>query len=187
MARACAIACSGGLAGGLIFAVHPVEVESVAWITERKNVLSLSLALLTMLAYFRFDPPAADTTAELPPQRSRNYWYAVALVLFALALFAKTVVVTLPAVLLVIYWWQRGAVSSRDVARLLPFFALSIALGLVTTWMESDHVGAQGAEWDLSRVDRLLLSGRALWFYAAKLVWPHPLAFFLPALRDRCA
>ncbi len=170
----------GAWLAAVIFAVHPVEVESVAWITERKNVLSLSLALLTMLAYFRFDPPEPEQAAATPSSSRGNAWYAAALVLFALALFAKTVVVTLPAVLLVIYWWRRGTVSSRDVVRLLPFFALSIALGLMTTWMETDHVGAQGEEWNLSRLDRLLLSGRALWFYAAKLVWPHPLAFFYP-------
>ena len=105
-------------------------MESVAWVTERKNVLSLTLALLSMLAYFRFDPPEADASER--PRDERWRWYAAAIVLFALALFAKTVVVTLPAVLFVIYWWKRGRVREGDIAYLLPFFALSIAMGLMT-------------------------------------------------------
>ena len=100
--------------------------------------------------------------------------------MFTLALFAKTAVVTLPAVLLVIYWWKRGALSKTDFSRLVPFFALSIALGFVTTWTETYHVGAVGKEWSLPAVERLLLAGRSLWFYAGKLLWPHPLVFFYP-------
>jgi tetratricopeptide (TPR) repeat protein len=170
----------GAFLAAAIFAVHPVEVESVAWVTERKNVLSLVLALLSLLAYFRFDPLEPDAAEDIG-QPARWSWYAAAIVLFALALFAKTVVVTLPAVLLVMVWWKRGRVEVRDVVWLLPFFALAIALGLVTTWMETSHVGAQGDEWNLSPLARLLLAGRALWFYIAKLVWPYPLAFFYPA------
>ncbi|HEY4307853.1 MAG TPA: tetratricopeptide repeat protein [Pirellulales bacterium] len=162
-----------------IFAVHPVEVESVAWVTERKNVLSLSLALLSMLAYFRF-APLAPLQSEQTPTARRCAWYAAAFALFALALFAKTVVVTLPAVLLVIYWWKRGTVSPKVVLALVPFFALSVVMGLVTKYMETDHVGAYGEEWNLSPTARLLLAGRSLWFYVEKLVWPAPLAFFYP-------
>ncbi|HEY4310141.1 MAG TPA: tetratricopeptide repeat protein [Pirellulales bacterium] len=168
----------GAWLAAAIFAVHPVEVESVAWVTERKNVLSLSLALLAMLAYVRFDPPEASTAPSPGPGRWR--WYATAVVLFALALFAKTVVVTLPAVMLVIYWWKRGRVTARDVAYMAPLFGLSIAMGLVTRWVELNHVGAEGNEWSMGEVERLLLAGRALWFYVAKLAWPHPLVLFYP-------
>ena len=98
----------------------------------------------------------------------------------ALALAAKTVVVTLPFVLLVIYWWKRGTIHARDVLRLAPFFALSVAMGFVTMLMETHYVGARGEEWSLSPVARLLLAGRALWFYAGKLAWPHPIVFFYP-------
>jgi tetratricopeptide (TPR) repeat protein len=168
----------GAWLAAAIFTVHPVEVESVAWVTERKNVLSLSLALLSMLAYLRFEPaePSANETTS-----DRNWWwYGAALALFALALFAKTVVVTLPAVLLVIYWWKRGRITGRDVALLLPFFALSVAMGLVTRAVEMHQVGAQGAQWSLTPLERTLLAGRALWFYAAKLAWPSPLMLFYP-------
>jgi tetratricopeptide (TPR) repeat protein len=169
----------GAWLAAMLFAVHPVAVESVAWVTERKNVLSLCLALSSMLAYFRFAlPEGASQDAATPPQRW--LWYALALVLFALALFAKTVVVTLPAVLLVIYWWQRGRLSWRDAAPLMPFILLSVVLGLVTMWMETHHVGAQGDDWSLTSLERFLLAGRALWFYLGKLFWPRPLVFLYP-------
>jgi tetratricopeptide (TPR) repeat protein len=84
-----------------------------------------------------------------------------------------------PAVLLVIYWWKRG-VTRRDVVLLAPLFVVGLAMAGVTVWMERTFVGASGQEWDFSLVDRLLIAGRALWFYAGKLVWPHPLVFFYP-------
>jgi Flp pilus assembly protein TadD len=171
----------GAWLGAALFAVHPVEVESVAWITERKNVLSLPLALLSMLAYFRFAPPEEDavgTTSQRSPHRWR--WYAAALLLFTCAALSKTVVVTMPAVLLVIVWWKRGRITARDAIPLVPFFAVGLALGMVTVWMEKHFVGAVGEEWSLTPVERVLLAGRVLWFYAAKLAWPYPLAFFYP-------
>lgn len=169
----------GAWLAAAIFAVHPVEVESVAWVTERKNVLSLSLALMSMLAYFRFAPlDESEGAARSTPSAWR--WYGLSLLLFALALFAKTVVVTLPPVLIVIYWWKRGRIGVPDLVRVLPFFALSVAMGAMTTWMETEHVGAQGEEFSQTPLARVLLAGRSLWFYAAKLVWPYPLAFFYP-------
>jgi hypothetical protein len=171
----------GAWLAAALFAAHPVNVESVAWITERKNLLSLSLALLSMLYYLRFDPPDQDADdAAAPHDKNRRRDYFLSLATFALALFAKTAVVTLPPVLLVVYWWKRGALSRRDFSRLAPFFALSVALGLVTTWTETYHVGAAGEEWSLPAVERVLIAGRSLWFYAGKLLWPHPLVFFYP-------
>jgi tetratricopeptide (TPR) repeat protein len=170
----------GAWLAAAIFAVHPVEVESVAWVTERKNVLSLSLAILSMLCYLRFSPPEEEQTVTPPPSAESWRWYALALALFALALFAKTVVVTMPAVLLVVYWWKRGRIAWQDVARLVPFLALSVGFGLLTRWLELKHVGAEGEQWSLTVVERLLLAGRALWFYAGKLLWPHPLVLFYP-------
>jgi tetratricopeptide (TPR) repeat protein len=171
----------GAWLAAALFAVHPVEVESVAWVTERKNVMSLAFALLSMLAYFRFDPPEQIPVDTDPPSRSGSWrWYAASLALFALALFSKTMVVTLPAVLLVIYWWKRGRLGWRDAVRMLPFFALAACLGLVTVWMETHHVMAQGDEWTATPIERILLAGRALWFYPRMLVWPYPLVFLYP-------
>ena len=137
----------GAWLAAAIFAVHSVEVESVAWIAERKNVVSLPLALLSMLAYLRFEPAEADASGL--PRFHRWRWYAASLALFALALFAKTVVVTLPAVLLVIYWWRNGRLTTCDLGRTAPFFVLAVALGSITFWVEKYHVGAQGKDWSL--------------------------------------
>ena len=130
---------------------HPVEVESVAWITERKNVLSLPLALLSMLAYWRFAPFEEPKESSIARPAARRWrWYAASLLLFALAALSKTVVVTLPAVLLVILWWKRGRVAIRDLPPLVPFLAVGLLLGLVTVWMEKQFVGAVGEEWSLT-------------------------------------
>jgi len=169
----------GAWLAAAIFAVHPVQVESVAWVTERKNVLSCALALGALLAYFRFSPLDQEWTAKQPARPPWKY-YALALLLFVGALLSKTVTASLPAVVLVLIWWKRGRVTRQDVWRLAPFFVVGIALAGITVWMEKTHVGAQGEEWNLSPVERILIAGRAAWFYAGKLVWPHPLAFFYP-------
>jgi tetratricopeptide (TPR) repeat protein len=169
----------GAWLAAAMFAVHPVMVESVAWVTERKNVLSMSLALSSILCYLRFAPAEGAGVRNQGAQLPR-YWYAASLALFALALAAKTVVVTLPPVLLVLQWWRNGRVSRRDLLAVLPYFLLAIAAGLITTWMETYHLGAHGKDWALTPLERFLLAGRALWFYAGKLAWPWPLAFFYP-------
>ena len=156
----------GAWLGAALFAVHPVEVESVAWITERKNVLSLALALSSMLCYWRFAPAESPTTAS---PRARAGYYLASWLVFVAALLSKTVVATMPAVLLVICWWKRGRVTWGDVLPLLPFFAVGVALGSITVWTETHVVGAVGEDWALTPIQRLLVAGRALWFYAGKL------------------
>jgi protein O-mannosyl-transferase len=169
----------GALFAASLFAVHPVAVESVAWITERKNVLSLAFALASLAAYLRFAPPEG----EEPGAPRRWSAYALALALFACGLLSKTVVFSLPAVIAVLLWWKRGRIGGRDLAPLVPFLPLGAAAGLYTAWLEKHHVGAVGAEWALAPVERVLLAGRALWFYAGKLAWPEPLIFFYPRWR----
>ncbi|HEY4247344.1 MAG TPA: tetratricopeptide repeat protein [Lacunisphaera sp.] len=151
----------------LVFAVHPICVESVAWITEQKNTLSLFFYLLAGLAYLKFDL-----------RRSAGS-YAVAFILFLLALGSKTSTVTLPAALLVIIWWRYGNLRwRRDVAPLLPWFVVATGMGLFTSWVERKLIGAEGVDFELSLVQRGLLAGRVIWFYAAKLLWPVDLNFF---------
>jgi tetratricopeptide (TPR) repeat protein len=159
----------GALLAGAVFAVHPVYVESVAWISELKNTLSGVCYLGALLAYLGFD-------------RSRDrVRYFASLGLFLLALGTKTVTATLPAAVLVIFWWQRGRIDwKRDVLPLVPFFVAGIAAGLVTAWLEYHHVGAQGARFDLSLIERVMLAGRVVWFYAATIVWPANLMFNYP-------
>lgn len=167
----------GAWLAAALFAVHPVESETVVWVAERKNVLSMALALASMLSYFRFAPADAD---RKPLKVHGGRWYVLAFLLYGLALFSKTAVVALPAVLAVLYWWKRGRLQGRDMVRLVPFFAVGIALSLVTVWVETHHVGAQGEAWQLPFGSRVLLAGRALWFYIGKLLWPYPLMFFYP-------
>ena len=153
----------------LLFALHPVCVESVAWISEQKNTLSLVLYLCAALAYLRFDG------------QRRGAHFALASGLFLLALLTKTVTASLPAALLVVFWWQRGRLDwRRDVLPLLPWFALGAASGLVTAHFERVLIGAQGADFDLSVVQRCLLAGRVIWFYLGKLAWPAELVFIYP-------
>jgi tetratricopeptide (TPR) repeat protein len=156
------------LAGGL-FALHPVMVESVAWITELKNTLSGVFYLGAGLAYLKFDR-----------ERKRKH-YTIALLLFLFGLLSKSVIVTLPAALLVVFWWKRGSIAwKRDVAPLLPFFAIGIISGLFTAWVERRLMGAEGSDFNLAFIDRCLIAGRAVWFYLYKLLWPADLIFIYP-------
>lgn len=152
-----------------VFALHPVHVESVAWITELKNTLSGVFYLSAMAIYLRFD------------DSRRAKWYALAFLLFACGLLTKTVTATLPAALLVIFWWQRGRLTlRRDVAPLVPWFAIGAAAGLFTAWVEHDLIGAKGEEFVFTALQRGLLAGRIVWFYLGKLVWPANLIFIYP-------
>jgi tetratricopeptide (TPR) repeat protein len=166
----------GAWLAATIFALHPVEVESVAWITERKNVLSAVFYFAAALAYLRF--VAWEESGG--PNRLRWHWYLGALVLFMAALLSKTVTASLPAALLLVCWWKKGRIQRGDILPLLPFFVLGMGLGLMTAWIEKYHVGAQGAEWSLTFGERCLIAGRALWFYAGKLAWPVQLTFIYP-------
>jgi len=162
----------GGWLAALIFALHPVCVESVAWIAEQKNTLSTVFYLSAALLYLHFD------------QTRRRSQYFLALALFVMAMLSKTVTDTLPAVLLVIFWWRRGRIGwKRDALPLLPWFALGAAAGIFTAWVERTLVGAEGPDFALTLVQRFLVAGRALWFYVGKLVWPANLMFFYPRWR----
>jgi Flp pilus assembly protein TadD len=170
------LAVPGAWLAGALFALHPVQVESVAWVTERKNVLSAFFYLCAALAYLRFALPVPGTSDRTGGWGS----YALAVGLFLCALLSKTVACSLPAALLLVLWWKRERVSRRDLLALAPLFALGVALGLVTVWMEKQLVGARGRDWFLSGVERCLVAGRALWFYAGKLLWPAKLTFIYP-------
>jgi tetratricopeptide (TPR) repeat protein len=159
----------GAWLAAAIFALHPVEVESVAWISELKNTLSAVFYFSAALAYLKFDRTRTPGA------------YAAAFMLFFAGLTAKTVIATLPAALLVVRWWQRGKLDwKHDVLPLLPFFAAGIIGGLFTASVEREFIGAQGRDFDFSPVDRVLIAGRAFWFYPGKLFWPARLTFIYP-------
>ena len=163
------LAIPGAALAALVFALHPVHVESVAWISELKNTLSGVLYLASALAYVRFDGTRSSRS------------YGASLVLFLGALLSKTVTATLPAALLVVFWWQRGRIEWRkDISPLVPFFVLGVGSGLYTAWFERHFIGAQGHDFTLSAVERCLIAGRAFWFYLQKIVWPSDLMFIYP-------
>jgi len=160
------LAVPGAVLAAVVFALHPVHVESVAWISELKNTLSGVFYLTAALAYLRFDETRAPRA------------YALALCCFVLGLLTKTVVATLPVSLLLVFWWRRGRIDlQRDVVPTLPFFALGLAFGLLTVWVERTVIGAEGAEFAFTPLDRILIAGRAIWFYLGKLAWPSDLTF----------
>jgi protein O-mannosyl-transferase len=159
----------GAWLAGLLFALHPVCTESVAWITEQKNTLSGVFYLASAFTYLGFD------------QTRRRSQYLLALVLFLLALASKTATVVLPAVLLLLLWWLRGRLAwRRDVLPLLPWVGLALSSGLITAYVERVYLGAQGRVFALSPLECILLGSREIWFYAAKVVWPVNLIFSYP-------
>lgn len=157
-----------------LFALHPVNAMSVAWVTELKNVQSLCFALLAFHAYVSARGLAAPRTAR------GGWWYALALACFVAALLTKTATALLLVALPLVIWLARGRVALREWAALVPFAALGIGLGAWTLWLERGFVGASGGVFDLSLPGRVLHAGRAFWFYLGKLLWPHPLMFFYP-------
>lgn len=163
------LAIPGAWLAAAIFALHPIQVESVAWISELKNTLSGALFLSAALFYFKFD------------KDRRRSDYFLALVLFAFALMSKTVTASLPAALLVTFWWKSGTLSwKRDALPIVPFFVIGATAGLVTVWAERKLIGAEGHAFDFTVIERFLIAGRVCWFYLGKLLWPADLMFIYP-------
>ena len=144
-----------------IFALHPAHLESVAWIAERKNVLSGFFYLLALGSYLEFE------------EAEERGWYAASLLSFALALLSKSVTCTFPVVVLLLRWRRGLDIRRRDVQYLLPFFLLALGMGLFTLWVEAP----QGSGIHLSTAQRILLACRTVWFYPMKLAWPANLTF----------
>jgi tetratricopeptide (TPR) repeat protein len=173
-----ALGIPGAWLAAAIFAVHPIQVESVAWITERKNVLSGSLymgSLLCWVRYFRLGEEHPEGEAVSTPG-----WAALGACLFALALLSKTVTVTLPVTLAVIFWWKRRRPGSRMLVFTGAMVTSGVLLASLTSWLEKHQVNATGAEWSLSIVERTMVAGRAWWFYLGKILWPDEQIFIYP-------
>ncbi|MFM1873437.1 MAG: O-GlcNAc transferase [Planctomycetota bacterium] len=161
------LAVPGAWAAALWFAAHPMHVESVAWVTERKNVLSLVCALAAANAYWR-----AREDVGLRPLLPALGW-------FLAALASKTVTATLPAALLVLVWWRDGRITRRDAAPLGAALGLGATAALGTAWLEAVHVGAAAMS-DLHGAERILVAGRAPWHYLGSLLWPFGHCFHYP-------
>ena len=166
------LAVPGAILAAVIFALHPVQVESVAWITELKNTLSGVFYLGAALAYLRFD------------ERRERRMYGFGLVLFVLALLTKSVTASLPAALLVVFWWSAATSPGRAT---FDRSSRSSCLGRPRAWSRRGSkltiVGAHGADYQLTMIERTIVAGRAVWFYLGKLVWPANLIFTYPKWR----
>ena len=158
-------AVAGAWLAAAVFALHPVHVESVAWIIELKDVLSGLFYLLAAAAWIGF----ADS-----PRPGR---YLAALALYVAGMLSKSVVVTLPVALLIRQWWKRGRVTATDLLRVAPFFVVGAAIAAGDlVFNRSRGVGGYG----YSLVERVLIAARAGWFYLGKIFWPLDLGYVYP-------
>ena len=171
-----ALGVPGSLLAAAVFGLHPVHVESVAWITERKNVLSGICYVLAL----RLVLPLFGLCRESSSRRFLIKRYLIATLAFAGGLVSKSVTCTLPAACLLIVYWKRGRIAWRDVGLMVPWFILGAAAGFQTAWLERINVGARGAAFSWTPLERCWIAGNALWFYLGKLLWPHPLIFSYP-------
>lgn len=159
-----------------IFAVHPTHVESVAWAIELKDVLSGFFYMLAANLFFSAHFPSVPPV-EARPARKPALLYLLALMCFAIAMLSKSVIVTLPAALLIVIWWKRGRIGPRDVVAVLPFFALGLLLALADVYLTRQ---IHPLDFYLPWLRRIVIAGRAAWFYIGKLLWPTHLVAIYP-------
>ena len=160
----------GAWLAATIFALHPVQVESVAWISELKNLLMGFFFLLTLLAWIEY----------VDLRRShRSIFYVIALVCYLFALAAKSTACTLPAVLLLVLWWKNQPINRRTILEVIPFVVLAIGVGLIAVWWEKYHQGTRVLV-SLEPTERWLIASRGIWFYLSKIFWPSDLTFIYP-------
>ncbi|NBQ59484.1 MAG: O-GlcNAc transferase, partial [Opitutaceae bacterium] len=182
----------GAWLGAALWALHPVQVESVAWICELKNTQSAVFFLLAIGCYLRWlnsnETTAPSSTAnntarggaEARQTNAHVYAYALALLCALLAILSKPSTVTLPVVLALSLWWVQRRLSWRDLLPLIPFFALSLGAAGWTIWEQRVHSGAEGAAWAQTWPERCAIAGHVVWFYLGKLTWPADLIFIYP-------
>ena len=155
-------------AAALIFAVHPVNVESVAWIAQRKTVLAMLFFLLSLFYYLRFD------------QTGKRVFYVLSVTLFILAMLSKGSVVGLPVVILLCIWWLHKAIARQDILRSIPFFVISAVMSIVEIWFQYNRAIAADVVRSDSFLSRLAGAGWAVWFYLYKAILPVHLTFIYP-------
>jgi len=180
----------GAWLGAALWALHPVMVQSVAWVTELKNTQSCLFYLLSILCFLKREKDSttnyADNTESLEQNSSGDLakppirLFVLSLLFFVLATLSKPSVVMLPVVLGLCVWWRTGRIQWRKFTPLIPFAVISVVASVWTVFEQKFHAGAIGAEWAQTWPERLVIAGRAIWFYPAKLVWPHSLVFIYP-------
>jgi protein O-mannosyl-transferase len=167
------IAVPGAFLAALIFAVHPVNVESVAWIAQRKNTLAMLFFLLSILWYLKNEIPSVQKHLHTIPYSlspvSLSVWYWLSLLSFLLAMLSKGSVAVLPILLLGIVWWLRP-LTKRDFVRTAPFFAVAVGLAYVNVWFQTH--GSETVIRSATFLERLLGAGTVVWFYLYTALLP---------------
>lgn len=162
------LAVPGAWLAALLFAVHPVNVETAAWVTQLKSLLAMGLYLASLLCFLRFEDEGG------------RRWYGAAVPLFLVAMLSKPSVVMMPVVLLLVAWWRRGRIGRADLLRSLPFFAISGLLSLTEIWFQYNRSIQEVVVRDDGFLARLAGSGWVLWFYLSKVLVPWNLMFVYP-------
>jgi tetratricopeptide (TPR) repeat protein len=170
------LAIPGAFLAAAIFAVHPVNVESVAWIAQRKNLLAMLFLLISILCYLKTED-RLSWTGEEGSRPSASPWYLLSLMAFVLGMLSKGSVAVLPALLLLIVWWRRP-LTKWDVLRSVPFFLLGGLLTLLNVWFQTH--GAETIVRNVTPLERLLGAGAVVWFYLFKALVPVNLIFVYP-------
>ncbi|HOV98289.1 MAG TPA: glycosyltransferase family 39 protein [Bacteroidota bacterium] len=155
------------LFAALIFAIHPMHVESVAWVTERKDVLYTFFYFLALLSYLRY----ADS------QQARSYWFS--LLWYTLSLLSKSAAVTFPVLLLLIHWYQQRPWTKSNLLRFIPFFLLALAFGIISLLTQTPQGNTSFFE-SYTAIDRIFLAFYAIAFYALHYFAPVGLCVFHP-------
>jgi len=166
----------GAWLGAALWTLHPLQVESVAWISEMKNTQSCLFYLLTVLFFVR-----CLKEKGLGRQTSVDWNYGASLIFAALAMASKSSTLVLPLVLGLCAWWMEGRLHRRQLIRLVPFFLLS-ALACALTVVRPPPALNQivDPQWTRSWPERIATAGDVIWFYLGKLLWPHPLMAVYP-------
>ena len=168
---------SGAWLGAALWALHPVMVQSVAWVTELKNTQSCLFYLLSISFFLNWEEQRRVRGIF---RKQNGFVFGLSLGCFVLATLSKPSVVMLPVVLALCVWWGRGRIKWKDAIPLAPFLLISALASAWTIWEQKFHASAVGPEWAQTWPERLIIAGRAIWFYLAKLFWPHPLIFIYP-------
>jgi Flp pilus assembly protein TadD len=158
----------GAWVAAVVFALHPINVESVAWITQRKNTLS---GVFFMSAAWMFQ--------RYQRKGGASRW-AATVVLFGGALLSKTTTVMLPAMMVVVSWWAGWLWRRRNLLMLAPLLVMSAVMSAVTIWYETERVQAKGEAWSSGLLERTAVAGKIVWFYLYKLFVPCEFVFNYP-------
>jgi len=166
----------GAWLGAALWVLHPVQVESVAWISEMKNTQSGLFYLLTILCFLRW-----LKTKDLGRQDGLGWNYAWALLFAALAMTSKSSTMVLPIVLVLCAWWMEGRWHWRQLVWVAPLFLISVLACTVTLWPPTPDPSAMvDHRWDRTWPEKVAATGDVIWFYLGKLLWPHPLITIYP-------